>query len=191
MYDIVFFGRGGQGAVTAAQIIAEAAFLKGLYAQAFPKFGIERRGAPVNAFARISEEPIEYRGGMKAADYAIVTDMMSVSPHVLFQNTKKTGSVVLNSTLPADGFMPFKQRAHREDILVFAVDATGISTEVFGETAIPITSVAMIGAFAAASGLLDLGSIEKALTTFFDASLAQKNFVSASLAYERLKGVHA
>lgn len=59
MHEIVFYGRGGQGAVTAAQVLAEAAFLKGFYAQAFPKFGIERRGAPVNAFARISNEPIE------------------------------------------------------------------------------------------------------------------------------------
>jgi len=186
MHEIVFYGRGGQGVVTAAQILAEAAFLKGFYGQAFPKFGIERRGAPVNAFARISKTPIEYRGTIRGADFAIVADIMSVPPEALFSNMKPSGVALLNSPLSVNELNPFKKRVKREDVKIYSVDATDISAVVFGETSIPITSVAMIGAFAGASDLIDLGSIKKALDTFFDPALAKRNFESASLAHKRL-----
>jgi 2-oxoacid:acceptor oxidoreductase gamma subunit (pyruvate/2-ketoisovalerate family) len=186
MHEIVFYGRGGQGVVTAAQILAEAAFLKGFYGQAFPRFGIERRGAPVNAFARISEEPIEYRGNINTADFAIVSDIMSAPPEALFSSMKPLGVAILNSPLSIDDLNPFKKRIGREDVKIFSVDATDISAIVFGETSIPITSIAMIGAFARASGLIDLDSIRRALGNFFDPALAGKNFESARLAYERI-----
>lgn len=188
MHEIMFFGRGGQGAVTAAQVLAEAAFLKGLYAQAFPKFGIERRGAPVNAFARISREPIEYRGGIKTADFAIVTDIMSVSPDILFKSLNLSGAAVLNSSLSAEELSTFKKRVQREDVRIFSVDATNISEKVFGETSIPITSIAMVGAFSAVSGLIDLSGIKIALKTFFKPKLVKKNFESASMAFNSMKG---
>jgi 2-oxoacid:acceptor oxidoreductase gamma subunit (pyruvate/2-ketoisovalerate family) len=188
MHEIMFFGRGGQGAVTAAQVLAEAAFLKGLHAQAFPKFGIERRGAPVNAFARISREPIEYRGSIKTADYAIVTDIMSVSPEILFKSLNPSGAAVLNSPLSLEELSIFKKRAKREDVMIFSVDATKISAKVFGETSIPITSIAMVGAFAASSGLIELSDLKKALKTFFKPELAAKNFESARMAFNRMKG---
>ncbi|MBC8466475.1 MAG: 2-oxoacid:acceptor oxidoreductase family protein [Deltaproteobacteria bacterium] len=187
MHEIVFYGRGGQGAVTAAQVLAEAAFLKGFYAQAFPKFGIERRGAPVNAFARISNEPIESRGIIKSADFAIVTDIMSVSPEVLFPSLKPSAAAILNSLLSTDELGGFKKKLQRSDVKIFAVDATEISEKVFGETPIPITSIAMVGAFAAASALIDLDSIGEALATFFESKLAKKNLESASLAFENLR----
>ena len=187
MYEIVFFGRGGQGAVTAAQVLAEAAFLKGLQAQAFPKFGIERRGAPVNAYARIGKRPIEHRGGIKSADFAIVTDIMSVSPEALFSILKPSAAAILNSPLSTQELGGFKKKLQRSDVKIFAVDATEISEKVFGETPIPITSIAMVGAFAAASGLIDLDSIGEALGTFFESKLAEKNIESASLAFENLR----
>jgi 2-oxoacid:acceptor oxidoreductase gamma subunit (pyruvate/2-ketoisovalerate family) len=187
MYEIIFYGRGGQGAVTAAQIVAEAAFLKGHYAQAFPKFGIERRGAPVNAFARISENPIEYRGSIRDADYAIVTDVMSIPSALLFQSIKQSGSAILNSPLPIAELNVFKDRLHRKDVKIFSVDATGISAEVFGETSIPLTSVAMVGAFSAVSGLIDLSGIKESLGNLFEHSLAEKNFESALMAYQRVR----
>ncbi len=188
MYEIVFFGRGGQGAVTAAQVLAEAAFLKGFQAQAFPKFGIERRGAPVNAFARIAKESIEYRGSIRSADFAIVTDIMSVSPEILFSSLKPSAAAILNSHLSVEELGEFKESVERSDVKIYAVDATDISEKVFGETPIPITSIAMVGAFAAASGLIDLLSIEKALGAFFGSKLAKKNHKSASMAFEHLRG---
>ncbi len=188
MHEIVFFGRGGQGAVTAAQVLAEAAFVKGLYAQAFPKFGIERRGAPVNAYARISNEPIEYRGGLTTADFAIVTDIMSVSPEILFKSLNFSGAAVLNSPLSLEELSIFKKRVQREDVRIFSVDATHISEKVFGETSIPITSIAMVGAFAASSDLIGLSDLKKALKSFFKPKLAKKNFESARLAFNEMKG---
>jgi 2-oxoacid:acceptor oxidoreductase gamma subunit (pyruvate/2-ketoisovalerate family) len=127
MYEIVFYGRGGQGAVTAAQVLAEAAFLKGLYAQAFPKFGIERRGAPVNAFTRISEKPIEHRDSIQTADFGIVTDIMSVPPETLFTRLKTSGACILNSPLSLEDLNLFKKRVQRDDVRIFSVDATDIS----------------------------------------------------------------
>ena len=187
MHEITFYGRGGQGAVTAAQVLAEAAFLKGFYAQAFPKFGIERRGAPVNAFARISNEPIEFRGIVKAADFAIVTDIMSVSPEVLFPSLKPSAVAILNSSSSVEELNAFKRKLQRDDVKIFSVDATNISEKVFGETSIPITSIAMVGAFAAASNLIDIDSIREALGIFFEPKLIEKNFESASLAFERVR----
>jgi 2-oxoacid:acceptor oxidoreductase gamma subunit (pyruvate/2-ketoisovalerate family) len=184
MVEIVFYGRGGQGAVTAAQILAQAAFLDGLYAQAFPKFGIERRGAPVSAFLRIGEEPIEHRGTFKVADFAIVTDVMSVTPDALFSGLRHSGTAIINSPLNVTRLRDFARRVNRDDVRLVSVDATNISVKVFGETAIPITSVAMVGAFAATSGLVGLDSINRALTEFFQSSLAEKNFRAASAAFE-------
>ena len=74
MIELVFFGRGGQGAVTAAQVLATAAFREGKYSQAFPSFGPERRGAPVTAYARIDETPIVDRSQVDRADYLMVLD---------------------------------------------------------------------------------------------------------------------
>lgn len=182
MFEIVFYGRGGQGVVTAAQILAQAAFLEGCHVQAFPKFGIERRGAPVSAFCRISEGPIEYRGSIKSADFAIVTDIMSVTPEALFAGLKPSGMAILNSPLEASQLGRYKERVDRGDVRIFSVDATEISAAIFGETSIPITSVAMLGAFAAASGLVSLEGINKALDQFFQPLVARKNFEAASIA---------
>ncbi len=188
MFEIVFYGRGGQGVVTAAQILAQAAFFEGFYAQAFPRFGIERRGAPVSAFSRISKEPIEYRGSVKVADFAIVTDVMSISPETLFGALKPCGTAVLNSPLTVGQLDRFKKRADREDVRIFSVDATDISAKVFGETSIPITSIAMLGAFAGSSGLVSLEGINQALDEFFRPVLAKRNSEAASIAFQSVKG---
>jgi len=188
MIEIVFYGRGGQGSVTAVQILAQAAFLEGHFAQAFPKFGIERRGAPVSAYARIDDSPIQIRSNIQRFDFSIVGDMMAVSPVFLFREVKATGSVIFNVSKSPDQLKIHAQRSGRDDIRIFAVDATGISHRVYGETSIPITSTAMLGAFCSASKLIQLSSVTSALKEFFPPSLVQKNIEAAQLAFEEVRG---
>jgi 2-oxoacid:acceptor oxidoreductase gamma subunit (pyruvate/2-ketoisovalerate family) len=188
MIEIGFYGRGGQGAVTAAQLLAQAAFLEGYYAQAFPKFGIERRGAPVTAYARIDHAPIQIRSNIQEFDFAVVGDMMAVLPDPLFQKIKGTGSVIFNTTRSPEELKFYAQRIGKNDIRIFVIDATGISLRVYGETSIPITSVTMIGAFCSVSKLIQLNSIKAALEHFFPSSLVTKNVEAAHLGFKEVKG---
>jgi 2-oxoacid:acceptor oxidoreductase gamma subunit (pyruvate/2-ketoisovalerate family) len=188
MIEIVFYGRGGQGAVTAVQILAQAAFLEGYYAQAFPKFGIERRGASVSAYVRLHDRPIQIRSTVQKPDFAIVGDMMAVSPGALFRGMKPAGTIIINTRKSPDQLQPYAEREGRNDTRVVTVDATGISSRVYGETSIPITSVAMIGAFCAVFKPIQLRSVYSSLEQFFPASLVNKNIKAAQLAFEALKG---
>jgi len=186
--EIVFYGRGGQGSVTAVQILAQAAFSEGYYAQAFPKFGIERRGAPVSAYARISDNIIQSRGNMEQADCAIVGDMMAVQPHALFKSMKNKGLVIFNTTKSTSDFRKYAEKYMRTDLRLFTVGATGISRKVYGETSIPITSAAMLGAFCAASKVVKLDSVTRALHGFFPPNVITKNVKAIQMAFEEIKG---
>ncbi len=188
MIEIIFYGRGGQGSVTAAQILAQAAFLEGYYAQAFPKFGIERRGAPVSAYVRISEGLIQTRGSMEQADCAIVGDMVAVQPRTLFKSMKNKGLVIFNTTKSTSDLQSYAEKWKRKDLPFFTVGATGIAYKVYGETSIPITSVAMLGAFCAAYKVVKPDSIISALHGFFSPNLITKNIKAIQMAFEEIKG---
>ena len=120
--EIRIHGRGGQGGVTAAQLIAEAAFREGKHVVAFPFFGAERRGAPVKAFARISDEPIYVRSQVYEPDVVLVLDPSLLGLVDVTEGLKEDGIVVLNSP----------KRPQEIDIgpyRVATVDATGIAIE--------------------------------------------------------------
>ena len=188
MIEIAFFGRGGQGAVTAVQILAQAAFLEGYYAQAFPKFGIERRGAPVSAYVRIDDQPIRIRSKLKDFDFAIVGDLMAVAPDVLFQEIKTAGGAIVNTAKGPEKLQPYASRVGRSEIRIYTIDATNISFRVYGDTSIPITSVAMLGAFCAAFKQIQLRSVLSSLEMFFTGSMVKKNMEAARLAFEEIQG---
>ena len=188
MIEIVFHGRGGQGAVTAVQILAEAAFLEGYHAQAFPRFGIERRGAPVAAYARIGTEPIQIRGQIVQTDFSIVGDMMAIAPMILFKSMKENGTIIINTVRSREHLQGYGRSWERPDLKFFTIGATEISRKVYGEKSIPITSVAMLGAFCAASNLVQLHSITAALAHFFPPVLLKKNTEAARLAFEEVRG---
>ncbi len=97
MTEIRLHGRGGQGTVTAAELIAEAAFYDGKFAQAFPSFGIERRGAPVEAFVRISDQPILLRSQIYEPDYLIIQDASLISAANTFRGAKKNTFIIINT----------------------------------------------------------------------------------------------
>jgi 2-oxoisovalerate ferredoxin oxidoreductase gamma subunit len=185
MIEIVFYGRGGQGAVTAAQVLATAAFREGKFAQAFPSFGPERRGAPVTAYARIDKNRIADRSQIIKADYVIVLD-----PNVI-----KTANP-LESVRPG-GFAILNVERRPEDILkeltvkgfhLSCVDATMISEEVYGKKPIPITNIAMLGAFSYVSQAVQLKSILLAVEDFFRGERAAEARRTAQMAYERMAG---
>lgn len=163
LLEVRWHGRGGQGAVTASTILAEAASYEGLYVQAFPEFGPERRGAPVKAYTRISRTPIRSRAPIANPDIVVVLDP-SLPPTHYLQGLKSDGFLVINSKLPARDIVS-KLGVSR----VVVVDATGIALRTIKA---PIVNVAMLGALARVVDMVSLESIARAtLKTLFNVKL--------------------
>ncbi|ADL57922.1 pyruvate ferredoxin oxidoreductase subunit gamma [Methanothermobacter marburgensis] len=174
MIEIRFHGRGGQGAVTAAEILAKAAFEDGKYSQAFPFFGVERRGAPVMAFTRINDEPIRRRYQVYNPDYVVVLDEGLVDVVDVFSGLKEDGVVLLNT---AGTFTSENAKIH-------TIDATGIALENLGR---PIVNTVMLGAFAGVTGLVSIDSLIKIIKETFPGKIGDKNAEAARIAYEKMK----
>ena len=165
--------------MTAAELIAFAAFEGGVYAQAFPAFGVERRGAPVQAFVRFSDEKIRLRSQIYEPDYIIVQDSTLVGDVDVFKGMKAGGIAIVNTEkADFDSNVP-------EGVKVYIVDATTIALEELG---VPITNTTLMGAFAAATGEIKLESLEHALRNRFSGSMADKNVNAAKRAYNLIGG---
>ncbi len=176
LVEIRWHGRGGQGAVTAAELVAYASIIKGYYALAFPEFGAERRGAPVTAYNRLSDKVIYDRSPVLSPDIVVILDPTMVGRDVI-HGLKKHGLVVANTAK--------KPRELAEilgpDYRVATVDATKIAMEVFR---LPIVNTAMVSALVAASGIIDLDSLLQAVSARFSARLASLNEQVIRKAYE-------
>lgn len=175
MIEIRFHGRGGQGAVTAAEILAKAAFEDGNYSQAFPFFGVERRGAPVMAFSRIDDKPIRRRYQVYNPDYVVVLDEGLLEVVDVFSGIIEGGKIILNTK------EDFKTE---KNVDVYTIDATGIALDILG---VPIVNTVMLGAFAGATGEVTLESIIKMIKETFSGEVGEKNARAAETAYESLK----
>jgi pyruvate ferredoxin oxidoreductase gamma subunit len=178
MKELRIHGRGGQGSVTAAELIATAAFEGGVFAQAFPMFGVERRGAPVQAFVRFADKKIRLRSQIYEPDYIIVQDSTLIRDVNVFAGMKKGGIAIVNTNAPGGWTPP-------EGVKVITVDATGIALEVLG---VPITNTSLMGAFAAASGEITMEAMEHAIRDRFKEEIAVKNIEAARRAYNLVKG---
>jgi pyruvate ferredoxin oxidoreductase gamma subunit len=178
MKELRIHGRGGQGSVTAAELIATAAFEGGVFAQAFPMFGVERRGAPVQAFVRFADRKIRLRSQIYEPDYIIVQDSTLIRDVNVFAGMKKGGIAIVNTNTPGAWPVP-------EGVKVIPVDATGIALEVLG---VPITNTSLMGAFAAASGEIGMEAMENAIRHRFPEEIARKNIEAARRAYGLVKG---
>jgi len=174
MIEIRFHGRGGQGAVTAARLLAEAAFAEGKHSQALPFFGAERRGAPVLAFTRIDSRPIRIRTQIYEPNYVVVLDHSLLEVVNVASGIKHDGLIVLNS----------KKNAQFSNAKSAFVDATSIAKEMLG---VPITNTAMLGAFAKATKLVSLDSLINVIKGRFSGKLADKNIAAIKAAYEQTK----
>jgi pyruvate ferredoxin oxidoreductase gamma subunit len=177
--ELRIHGRGGQGSVTAAELIAVAAFEGGVYAQAFPAFGVERRGAPVQAFVRFDNKKIRLRSQVYEPDYIIVQDSTLIRDVNVFQGVKPGGIVIVNTEKEMSFPVP-------EGVRVITIDATSIALEVLG---VPITNTTLMGAFAAASGEIEINALENALRHRFHGEMAEKNVNAARKAYAMVTGV--
>jgi len=174
--EIRWHGRGGQGAVTAAELTAYASIIRGLYAIAFPEFGAERRGAPVTAYNRISTRVIYDRSPIENPDIVVILDPSMVNLETV-RGLKEGGYVVVNTVKKG----PELKAVFGERYRVAYVNATAIAMEVFR---LPIVNTAMIAALAAATGVVDLDSILEAVRARFSARVASLNEQVIRRAYE-------
>jgi len=178
--EIRFHGRGGQGAVTAAQLLAHAAFLEGKLVQAFPYFGAERRGAPVKAFARISDEPILVHSQIYNPNYVIILSPNLMRVVDVTEGLKRDGLVLMNTTKKTE-------EINLNGWRIATVDATGIAIELGLLVAgFPVVNTPIAGAFAKATGEVKLESVLKTIRETWSGSAGEKNAKAAQLAYERL-----
>ena len=178
--EIRIHGRGGQGSVTAAELLAHAAFFEGKWTQAFAHFGAERRGAPVRAFARISDERILVHSQIYNPDYIIVLDPYLYKLVDVAAGLKRDGIVVMNTTQKPEETNIGNSR-------IATVDATGIALELNLLVAgLPVVNTSILGAFAKATGEVKLESVLKAIKETWSGSVGEKNASAAEFAYKRL-----
>jgi pyruvate ferredoxin oxidoreductase gamma subunit len=178
MKEVRFHGRGGQGAVTAAMILAVGAFQDGKYTQAFPRFGVERRGAPVESFTRISDSFIRRKSAVYEPDYLIVLDSTLFGAVDVTAGLKKDGMVIVNTNKST-------KELGIEGLNVKTLDVSNLAMEVLGRD---IVNTAMLGAFAGFTGEVSVEGIIKGVEEHFSGSLAEKNIKLVKEVYEQAKG---
>lgn len=171
LVELRFHGRGGQGMVTAAQVLAASAVLEGRYAQAFPEFGPERRGAPVKSYLRISDKPIYIREPIQRPDVVVVADPSLFKAENPLEGAKPTAVLVVNGL-------------YKAPVKTYYIDATSLSMKILGR---PIVNTAMIGAVVKATGVVSLASVGQALRKFFSGRLYELNLKLVEVAYQETR----
>jgi len=179
MIEIRWHGRGGQGAVTSVETLALAAIGEGQYAQGFPSFGPERRGAPVAAFNRIDDKKIRVRSGIYNPDVVIVLDASLMALVNVAEGLKPEGTLIVNTAKSPEEVK--KETGFKGTVAT--VDASRIAREEMG---VPITNTTMIGAAVKATGLVKIESVREPLKKRFG-RIAQKNINAMERAYKELK----
>ena len=164
MIEIRFHGRGGQGAVVASELLAQAAFLDGKMPQSFPFFGVERRGAPVTAYTRIDTKPLGIRTSITAPDIVVVLEPSLLRTQPVTEGLREGGLLLVNTGHPAEEVVvPVSARRAVVDANRIAV-AHGL-----GSPTMPIVNTAMLGALAAASEVVSMEALERAIEEFVPA----------------------
>jgi len=175
MIEIRIHGRGGQGNVAAAELLSIAAFMVGIFAQAFPSFGAERIGAPVTAFVRIDDKKIRTREEVKPPEDIIVQDYHLIDSVPVLDGLKSDGMILINAEqAPED--LRIKTSATVETI-----PATEIALEIIGR---PIPNAVMIGAFCSVTGLVSLGAVQEAIMAKFPGKIGEDNVAAMERAVE-------
>jgi pyruvate ferredoxin oxidoreductase gamma subunit len=179
MIEVRWHGRGGQGAVTSVELLAVAAISAGKYAQGFPSFGPERRGAPVTAFTRIDDKKINVRSGIYEPDVVLVLDSSLIGLVNVTDGLKPGGKLIVNTAKSPDEI--------RKDLnfngTVATVDGTGIARKEMG---VPIANTTMIGALLKVTGVMELDAMKESVEHRFG-RIAQKNLNAMKLAYDEIK----
>ena len=180
MFQVRIHGRGGQGVVTAAELLSVAAFVEGKYAQAFPSFGSERMGAPVISYCRIDERDIRLREPINAPDALIIQDPTLLQSVDVFHGLNPEGFILVNSR------RSFEELGIAEFLAKFPpghlcdVAATELAMKHVGR---PVPNAALLGGFAAISGQIRLSSVEKAIREKFPGNVGEANVAAAKEAF--------
>jgi len=182
LLEIRVHGRGGQGAVTSTQVLAIAAFHDGKYSQAFPNFGVERTGAPVESYVRINKKPIDLRQQVYDPDYVIVLDSSLIDDIDTTKGLQKNGLIIVNTDKKP------KELKKLSGFKVHSINMTKIALEVIGK---PFVNIASLGAFCALSKQVSLEALEKAIDELFGAkgkaAVAELNKKAAKAVYAASK----
>lgn len=186
LIEIRWHGRAGQGAVTVSKMLAESAMGEGYHVQAFPEYGAERMGAPVQAFTRISKESIIIHSHVENPQIVLVLDPSLIGSIDILEGLDIKGTIVINSTqAPAE----IRKTLNVGERKVFTVDANTISLEELGRV---IPNTPLLGAFSKASGLVSLKNMEEAvkkqLSKKFPTSVIKANIKALRRGYEEVKG---
>ena len=181
MFQVRIHGRGGQGVVTAAEMLSIAAFQEGRHAQAFPSFGSERTGAPVVAYCRLDDREIRVREPIVRPDALIIQDPTLVHQVDLFAGLAPGGLVLLNTerTFADLGLGELESRYR-----TLVVPATELALKHVGR---PVPNAALLGAFAACAGQVSLEAVIAAIRDKFSGKVAEGNIAAASEAYQRTR----
>lgn len=180
-FELRIHGRGGQGVVTAAELASVAAFEQGRHAQAFPTFGSERMGAPVTSFCRISERPIRVREPVAEPDAVIVQDATLLHQVDVFGGLRSGGYVLVNSTQDLDDLGLAELRRRIDPRRTLAIPAGEIARRNLGR---PLPNAALLGAFAALTGVISLEAVKAAIADKFGARIAEANCRAAEQAHD-------
>ena len=179
MIEVRWHGRGGQGAVTSVELLAQAAIAAGKYAQGFPSFGPERRGAPVAAFSRIDDKKIKVRSGIYKPDVVIVLDSSLIGLVNVTDGLKPDGILIINTARTPQ---ELKKELNFSGT-VATVDGTGIARHELG---VPIANTTMIGALLKMSGFMALEAMKESVEHRFG-RIAHKNLTAMKRAYDEIK----
>ena len=181
MFEVRIHGRGGQGVVTAAEMLSIAAFEEGRHAQAFPSFGSERTGAPVVAFCRVADKEIRLREPIMQPDALIIQDPTLLHQVDVFSGLKKDGFILINTT------STFEELGLSDYVRDFPADrlctleATALGLKHVGR---PVPNVPLLAGFAALSGTIKLESVCMAINAKFSGKVAAGNIAAATEAFE-------
>ncbi len=179
VFQVRIHGRGGQGVVTAAELLAQAAFDESRFAQAFPSFGSERTGAPVVAFARIADTEIRVREPIMSPDAVIIQDSTLLKQVDVFSGLKKDGFALINSTRTFDQLGIADIAGSNPHFIT--VPATAMAMQYLGR---PVPNAVLLGAFAALTKSISLHSVTDAINEKFKPKVAASNVAAATAAYE-------
>lgn len=184
MFAVRIHGRGGQGAVTAAELLSVAAFDEGRHAQAFPTFGSERTGAPVVSFCRIDDRPIRLREPIADPDAVVVQDPTLLHEVNLFAGLEPGGFLLLNTsrTVASLGLEEVVLRLGRTHVVT--VPATELAREHLGR---PLPNAALLGAFAALTAQVSLDAVSAAIRERFPGEVGEGNVRAAEAAHEHVR----
>lgn len=177
MQEIRIHGRGGQGVAAAARMLSSAFVKEGQWASGFPMFGVERRGAPVAAFARFDDRPIREKTQIYTPDCLIIIDSRLIHSPGIFEGIKPEGILVLNTP------QPLQENPHKNLKRIGIIDATEVGLKEIG---LPATNTCMLGAFAKTTGWVGLESLIQSLSEYFEGEMLKKNIRCVERGFEEV-----